>query len=957
MSVATTVPPTQPGPLDAALFYASHGLRVVPIGPGKKYPPMDGWQNVATTDTTVIRSWWTGLYRGHGVGIATGPGSGVWVLDVDIADGKAGAASLAELEASYGPLPATVEAITGTGGRHLFFAWDPAHPVRNNQSGKAGKDLDVRGDGGQVLTAPTLHPTTGQPYRFRPGHAFGEIPVAPAPDWLYGVLERDDTPPAPRRPALAVVDDDDSPAAMFNASTTWEQLLTRDGWTLARQLGSGEQRWVRPGKSKRDGISATVGHGGRDVLKVFTSSVAELEADRAYSRFGYEAAVRHRGDRSALAAHLRRQMNEIKRSDDLSDLTDMSWLGDTLTTPAELDDTAGAPADETTGEWPDPEPLEPELHHGPPFPVEVLPTWMADMATEVSEALLVPVDLPAVCALGALSTVAMTKVTAHVTGTTWTEDTNLYLMCAFPSGGGKSPAFTAAMKPVEDFEEARIRELGPLVDEATTRLDIATKKAKDARESAARGSMSTEDAVAAQADASEIVVPPSPAFIAEDATPEALGQHIAECGGMGAILSAEGDVVDMMGGQYAERGKGANLGVYLKSWDGESIRVKRVGRGVVRLPKSTLTICVTPQPVLVRRLGENAELGERGITARFLYSVPPTNIGGRNYEALLRPAGAAIRQRYEETLGEIAGRLARCAYPMTLRTTEAATNEWIQWLNWTEARLRPGADLEGMAGWMAKLRGQTLRIAALLHLADGRGQDDPLDEATLDRAFRLADYWIAHAKAVHAVWQVGSNPTLQRARKVVEWVARDGVERFTASDLQKKLRRSFDAIEDTVKPLTWLVEAGWLRAESGLPVRVGQPGKPSPAFEVRPDVAECANGAKPVDEQVGGLAPFAPLRSVGHVHGADRPQELSVRYKRVFQDLSIYSLNSPPLEPHENTGGALREGANGAKASEAGPSTEAAPPNVAATEPAPLHAFDVETDPLAEADDDDGAIW
>ena len=46
----------------------------------------------------------------------------MFALDVDVSDGKPGAESLAELEATHGALPATVEQITGSGGRHLLFA-------------------------------------------------------------------------------------------------------------------------------------------------------------------------------------------------------------------------------------------------------------------------------------------------------------------------------------------------------------------------------------------------------------------------------------------------------------------------------------------------------------------------------------------------------------------------------------------------------------------------------------------------------------------------------------------------------------------------------------------------------------------------------------------------------------------------------------------------------------------
>jgi hypothetical protein len=301
----------------AALGYADLGLRVVPIRAGRRHPPMDDWPNAATSDHTVIRSWWNGPYRSCGVGIVTGPGSQVWVLDVDVKNGKQGDVTLAALEEAHGPLPDTVEAVTGSGGRHLFFTWNPDHAVRNDQSGRVGEGLDVRGEGGQVVAAPTLHPDTGRPYRWRLGRGPGQIPFAAAPRWLYTLLDREPDQPASPPPARTTVPADltaDSPAAWFNATTTWSELLTRDGWTLARCLPSGEQRWTRPGKTPRQGVSATVGHAGRDILKVFTSSIPGLHADRAYTRFGYEAAVHHHGDRSALASTIRRRMPASPRS-------------------------------------------------------------------------------------------------------------------------------------------------------------------------------------------------------------------------------------------------------------------------------------------------------------------------------------------------------------------------------------------------------------------------------------------------------------------------------------------------------------------------------------------------------------------------------------------------------------------------------------------------------------------
>jgi hypothetical protein len=296
-------------PHEAAHAYRLLGWRVIPIAPGSKHPAGIGrWQDVATTDPNVIDAWWTGLYNGHGVGIVTGPDTGLFVLDVDVADGKHGDDTIHQLEQTHGELPDTVEAITGRGGRHLYFAWPTGGDVRTNAA-RLGPGLDVRAAGGQVLAPPTIGPTGGA-YSWVDGHEPWHLQPAHAPGWLLELLAGEPTPEAAtgdpsRGPDTYLTPGvDDGPAARFNAATRWSELLERDGWTLHHTDRDGEQHWTRPGKDRREGTSATVGYKGNDALKVFTSSVAGLDADKAYSRFGYYAATRHGGDRSACARAL-----------------------------------------------------------------------------------------------------------------------------------------------------------------------------------------------------------------------------------------------------------------------------------------------------------------------------------------------------------------------------------------------------------------------------------------------------------------------------------------------------------------------------------------------------------------------------------------------------------------------------------------------------------------------------
>lgn len=278
-----------------ALDYAEHGLPVLPIKPGEKRPPMSGWQNHATTDKPTIENWFTGLYSDHGVGIATG--GTIFALDIDVSGDKAGDETLADLELQHGPLPDTATVLTGSGGQHRYFLMPAGVSIRNNASTALGPGLDIRGEGGQCVAPPTIHPN-GRPYEWDGG----EIGIiAPAPKWLIELLTaRAEPTPAP---ASTSSNDSESVAARYNDHTTWAQLLSSDGWTLAQTMPDGEQRWVRPGKDAREGISATVGHGGGGQMTVFSSSIAWLP-EGSYSRFGYYACRHHQGDRSAAASRL-----------------------------------------------------------------------------------------------------------------------------------------------------------------------------------------------------------------------------------------------------------------------------------------------------------------------------------------------------------------------------------------------------------------------------------------------------------------------------------------------------------------------------------------------------------------------------------------------------------------------------------------------------------------------------
>ena len=296
--------------LQTALAYAKQDIRVIPIKQGEKRPPMQGWQNAATSDPTTIRTWFEGQFKDCGLGIATGEFRNRYLVVIDIDDRPefSGSDTLKDLEQLHGELPNTVEVITGSGGRHIYFLTD--QPIRNEASGKLGQGIDVRGIGGQVLAPPTIHPN-GKTYEWVEGKSIANNPPADMPLWMVLILTEKHTDDIPiTYESTTNILTEEGPASRYCAATTWPELLRQDGWTQAHTDHTGETHWVRPGKDIREGTSATTGWQGKDILKVFTTSIPNLPAG-AYTRFGYTAAMHHNGDRSAFAKHLLQQGNAL----------------------------------------------------------------------------------------------------------------------------------------------------------------------------------------------------------------------------------------------------------------------------------------------------------------------------------------------------------------------------------------------------------------------------------------------------------------------------------------------------------------------------------------------------------------------------------------------------------------------------------------------------------------------
>jgi hypothetical protein len=213
---------------------------VFPLAAGTKIPFKDtAGLHGAMRHAGLVRAVWESFPDAN-IGLATG--KGLLAIDEDAHGANDGRAYIATHPDLF---PATVTALTPTGGRHLFYAL-PAGVRIGNSDRALPPGINVRGDGGYVVAAPSLHPDGGR-YQWAPGGAPWERPLTPIPPALLALLTPPEPPPPPApvlRAAAPVTGVQDGSPRVPSAQYLTDWALkrasigsrNRTGFLLARQL-------------------------------------------------------------------------------------------------------------------------------------------------------------------------------------------------------------------------------------------------------------------------------------------------------------------------------------------------------------------------------------------------------------------------------------------------------------------------------------------------------------------------------------------------------------------------------------------------------------------------------------------------------------------------------------------------------------------------------------------------
>jgi hypothetical protein len=466
----------------------------------------------------------------------------------------------------------------------------------------------------------------------------------------------------------------------------------------------------------------------------------------------------------------------------------------------------------------------------PVFPTEALPEWLQAFVEAEAESLQVPPDMPALICLAVVATCVQRRVTVYPRAG-WVVPTSLYTVVALPPSDRKSPSFSSAVAPLNTWEKKEALRLAPTIAEAQSDKKILESRLAKAQNAAAaaqpgdRGVARDEAAVIARELATH-TVPSVPRLIADNVTPEKLGDLLVAHDGRMAVLSAEGTIFEIIAGRYSQK---PNLEVFLGGYSGDTHRVDRLTR-TEYVDRAALTIGVTIQPGMLAGLSKTQDFVDKGLLARFLFSVPTSLSGHR--EIAPNPTPSAVRDAYEARVTALLEGLDNGPHAVWFDVdADHALRDF-------EREIEPQLAEDGAMGhvrdWGGKLCGLVVRICGLLHMAHygAAGVATRINEATVINAIAIGRYAKAHA--LHAFGVMGADPDLAAAQRVWKWIERSGKATVTKREIYEGVKggATFKKAEALDAPLRLLEAQGYIRA-------VAQPakrsaGRPTEEYEVRP---------------------------------------------------------------------------------------------------------------------------
>ncbi len=403
-----------------------------------------------------------------------------------------------------------------------------------------------------------------------------------------------------------------------------------------------------------------------------------------------------------------------------------------------------------------------------PFPLDVLPGDLADYVHAASASTGCEVPMIAVPMLAGFSGVIGN--TYHVQAKSdWVSPCSLWTMVVAPSGAGKSPAFKAALFPIDELAAYFHAEYK--ANKAQYVADCKAHKALVAREKR-RASRKGSDAHGQSLGAPPVIAPPVEPVERRldftDVTIEALAPLLAK-NPRGEILKADELAVWINGfNQYKTRGKGTDSAKWNSIWDGQSLRIDRKtgDEREIYVPQPFLSVAGGIQTsILAKSVGP--EQLDSGLLARILVTITVNPQKDCDWSEIDPYLVDALINTYS-ALSSLGSSLGDGHGTHVIAFDTQAAHVFAQWFREWRSQTRRILN-EGLVAAMTKLTAYVPRLALVLHLVDaaqprartfrsgfGLGTMDPravpstITDTTVIRAIRLVEWFAVEAKRLYS---------------------------------------------------------------------------------------------------------------------------------------------------------------------------------------------------------------
>ncbi len=460
---------------------------------------------------------------------------------------------------------------------------------------------------------------------------------------------------------------------------------------------------------------------------------------------------------------------------------------------------------------------------------------MRAIAEDLASVHRVPVQLPAMCAVGIVSGALGNAYT--LTGAVDGKDCygNLYVIPAAPKSSGKGSVANALVRPLLEasaeleaaFKQHQLpglktdkaileKRVGMLVNElATGQTGRGRDKKTMGEPEKAETRRELEQAHERLAEI-EPLLSDLPTYYVGNATSEAMAAQFKRNNlGLFCYSAEAGETVRVLMGKYRGDGK-ADYDLALSGYSVEPWRSDRIGRGVCQITPC-LAMLLLVQPCILRELIGDEEAFERGMTARtltFIVEAEPQEDDG-----IARRVGEQAEAAWNQLIrGILARREAPAGKPQRIVCTTEARELFRQFHN-EGVRLRLG-EFRDVEAELGRWRENAIRLAIGLCVADNL----EAQELTGEQAARAVDLlrWCARSSL-----QITNAARMQKRTKRAEELQTLLASKTRGEETLRNLDKSHGFAHEEVQAL-----AGQFPERFAVERRESTGGRPSPVLRL-----------------------------------------------------------------------------------------------------------------------------